>query len=331
MPDSSPAPSAAERAAGKEPDAAVRVRALNKTYRPAGKSPAKRALIDVDLDVPRGCLFGLLGPNGAGKSTLINILAGLVIKTSGHAEIWGHDIEKESRSARASIGVVPQELNIDPFFTPRQLLDLQAGLYGVPPKERETMGILRALGLADKAEAYSRSLSGGMRRRLMVAKAMVHNPPVLVLDEPTAGVDIELRQQLWQQVRALNARGTTVLLTTHYLEEAEELCDRIAIINHGRVIADDTTPNLLARLDSKDLTIVVDRALSEVPPPLAEFNAVLTAPNSLLVHYSVNDSPVAKILAAVGAAGLTVVDLRTEETDLEDIFLQLTRAPADEA
>ncbi len=335
MPDSSPAPSAPEitaktnGAAG--PDAAVWVRGLNKTYKAAGKSPAKRALIDVDLEVPRGCLFGLLGPNGAGKSTLINILAGLVIKTSGEAQIWGHDIVRAPRSARAAIGVVPQELNIDPFFTPRQLLDLQAGLYGVPPKERDTMGILRALGLADKAEAYSRSLSGGMRRRLMVAKAMVHNPPVLVLDEPTAGVDIELRQQLWQQVRALNARGTTVLLTTHYLEEAEELCDRIAIINHGRVIADDTTSNLLARLDSKDLTIVVDRPLSEVPPAFAGFHATLSSPNSLLVHYSVNDSPVAKILAAVSEAGLTVVDLRTEETDLEDIFLQLTRAPADEA
>ncbi len=341
MPDSSPAPSPADIAADEDPEqdiaqsqvqgpaAAVRVRGLNKTYRPSGKVPAKRALIDVNLDVPRGCLFGLLGPNGAGKSTLINILAGLVIKSSGHAEIWGYDIDKEPRAARASIGVVPQELNIDPFFTPRQLLELQAGLYGVPPKERKTMGILRALGLADKAEAYTRSLSGGMRRRLMVAKAMVHNPPVLVLDEPTAGVDIELRQQLWQQVRALNARGTTVLLTTHYLEEAEELCDRIAIINHGRVIADDTTSNLLARLDSKDLTIVVDRALSEVPSSLAEFNVALSAPNSLLIHYSVNDSPVAKILDALSAAGLTVIDLRTEETDLEDIFLQLTRAPAD--
>ena len=313
------------------PDAAVHIRGLNKTYRAAGKSPAKRALIDVDLDVPRGCLFGLLGPNGAGKSTLINILAGLVIKTSGQAEIWGHDIEREPRAARAAIGVVPQELNIDPFFTPRQLLELQAGLYGVPPKERETMGILRALGLADKAEAYSRSLSGGMRRRLMVAKAMVHDPPVLVLDEPTAGVDIELRQQLWQQVRALNARGTTVLLTTHYLEEAEELCDRIAIINHGRVIADDTTPNLLAQLDSKDLTIVVDRALDEVPPALADFDVKLSAPNSLSVHYCVKESPVAQILTAIAEAGLTVIDLRTEEADLEDIFLQLTRAPAEDA
>ena len=341
MPDSSPAPSAADIGTDEEPEqdiaqspipglaAAVRVQELNKTYRPSGKTPAKRALIDVSLEVPRGCLFGLLGPHGARKSTLINILAGLVIKSSGHAEIWGHDIERQPREARAAIGVVPQELNIDPFFTPRQLLELQAGLYGVPPKERKTMGILGALGLADKAEAYARSLSGGMRRRLMVAKAMVRNPPVLVLDEPTAGVDIELRQQLWQQVRALNARGTTVLLTTHYLEEAEELCDRIAIINHGRVIADDTTSNLLAQLDSKDLTIVVDRALSEVPPSLTEFNVTLSAPNSLLVHYSVNDSPVAKILDALSTAGLTVIDLRTEETDLEDIFLQLTRAPAD--
>src|SRR5262249_4201768 len=195
------------------PSEAVAVRSLNKVYR-----GGQAALIDIDLDIPRGCLFGLLGPNGAGKSTLINILAQLVRKTSGKAAVWGYDIDSRPRMAASAIGVVPQELNIDPFFTPRELLDLQAGLYGVPRSERRTMEILQRLRLADKAEAYARSLSGGMRRRLLMAKAMVHNPPVLVLDEPTAGVDVELRQQLWAYVRDLNRSGTTVLLTTHYLE-----------------------------------------------------------------------------------------------------------------
>ena len=219
------------------PDNAVTLQGLGKTYKASGKTGAKVALKNVDLEIPRGHLFGLLGPNGAGKSTLINILAGLVNKTEGRAEIWGYDIDRDARQSRAAIGVVPQELNIDPFFTPYELLELQAGLYGVPPKERKTDEILSILGLSDKAKAYTRTLSGGMRRRLMVAKAMVHSPPILVLDEPTAGVDIELRQQLWERVRQLNRAGTTVLLTTHYLEEAEELCDEIAIINHGSVIA----------------------------------------------------------------------------------------------
>ena len=201
------------------PRDAVSVSGLRKVYKGSGRSPEKVALHDIDLTVPRGSLFALLGPNGAGKSTLINILAGLVRKTSGQAAIWGYDIDRDTRMSRASIGVVPQELNIDPFFTPHELLELQAGLYGVPKRERRTNEILESLGLLDKADAYTRTLSGGMRRRLMVAKAMVHAPPILVLDEPTAGVDIELRQQLWSQVRALNAAGTTVLLTTHYLEK----------------------------------------------------------------------------------------------------------------
>ena len=235
------------------------------------------------------------------------------------------------RQARAAIGVVPQELNIDPFFTPRELLELQAGLYGVPPAERRTMEVLERVGLADKSEAYARTLSGGMRRRLMVAKAMVHEPPVLVLDEPTAGVDIELRQQLWAQVRALNRRGTTVLLTTHYLEEAEELCDRIAIINHGRVIACEPTELLLRRLDSKALTLVVERDLTAIPPQLAPFGCELVSPRRLIIRYRPSQSPVPGILAAVAASGLTVVDMTTEEADLEDIFLQLTRGAHDAA
>ncbi|HMA16194.1 MAG: ABC transporter ATP-binding protein [Bacteroidota bacterium] len=307
------------------PALAVSVRGLTKTYRASGKTKAKTALHAVDLDIPRGSLFGLLGPNGAGKSTLINILAGLVNKTAGSAAIWGYDIDADPRQARAAIGVVPQELNIDPFFTPRELLELQAGLYGVPPAERMSDRILAAMGLADKAEAYARTLSGGMRRRLMVAKAMVHQPPVLVLDEPTAGVDIELRQQLWANVRELNRAGTTVLLTTHYLEEAEELCDRIAIINHGRVIACDDTDSLLARLDNKALTLVFDRDLAGVPEVLARFHPEQTAARRLQFRYHASESPVPQILEAVCGAGLSVIDMSTEETDLEDIFLQLTR------
>jgi ABC-2 type transport system ATP-binding protein len=315
-----PAPSAVPAAL---PDDAVVVRGLNKTYRSKGAA-AKQALIDIDLSVPRGSLFGLLGPNGAGKSTLINILAQLVIKTSGTVTIWGIDIDRQPRAAAAAIGVVPQELNIDPFFTPRELLELQAGLYGVPRAERRTMEILRALHLGDKAEAYTRTLSGGMRRRLMVAKALVHTPPVLVLDEPTAGVDVELRQQLWSYVRALNAAGTTVLLTTHYLEEAEELCDRIAIINHGRVIACEPTSMLLRRLDRKELVFILDEDLAAVPPPLARFDAQLQGPRRIVLRYQPSRTKIGEILAAVQSAGLTVVDMTTLEADLEDIFLQLT-------
>jgi ABC-2 type transport system ATP-binding protein len=305
------------------PEDAVAVRGLNKTYRSKGAA-AKQALIDIDLSIPRGSLFGLLGPNGAGKSTLINILAQLVIKTSGTATIWGIDIDRQPRAAAAAIGVVPQELNIDPFFTPRELLELQAGLYGVPKAERRTMEILKALHLDDKAEAYTRTLSGGMRRRLMVAKALVHTPPVLVLDEPTAGVDVELRQQLWSYVRALNAAGTTVLLTTHYLEEAEELCDRIAIINHGRVIACEPTAVLLRRLDRKELVFILDEDLASVPVPLARFDAQLQGPRRIVLRYQPSRTKISEILAAVQSAGLTVVDMTTLEADLEDIFLQLT-------
>jgi ABC-2 type transport system ATP-binding protein len=312
-------------AAAALPELAVVVRGLDKVYRASGKSGPKHALVEVDLEIPRGSLFALLGPNGAGKSTLINILAGLVNKTGGRAAIWGHDIDRQPRQARAAIGVVPQELNIDPFFTPRELLELQAGLYGVPPGERRSDAILAALGLADKAAAYARTLSGGMRRRLMVAKAMVHNPPVLVLDEPTAGVDIELRQQLWGYVRELNRRGTTILLTTHYLEEAEQLCDRIAIINHGRVIACDTMRALLRRLDNKALTLVLAEEVTRVPTDLESFQPEVIEPGRLLFHYRTSKSPVNEILNAVAASSLTVVDMSTEETDLEDIFLQLTR------
>jgi ABC-2 type transport system ATP-binding protein len=309
------------------PDAAVAISGLNKTYR-GKRGETTPALIDIDLEVPRGSLFGLLGPNGAGKSTLINILAQLVIKSSGQVAIWGVDLDRSPRAAAAAIGVVPQELNIDPFFTPKELLELQAGLYGVPRAERRTMEILAAMGLADRAAAYTRTLSGGMRRRLMVAKALVHNPPVLVLDEPTAGVDVELRQQLWRYVRQLNAAGTTVLLTTHYLEEAEQLCDRIAIIDHGRVIACEPTGALLRRLDRKELVFILADDLAELPAPLARFDAQLQGPRRLVLRYRPSQTRMGEILAAVQAAGLKVADMTTLEADLEDIFLQLTRGVA---
>jgi len=307
------------------PDLAVDIQGLVKTYRGNGKSGPKTALHGVDLQIPRGGLFGLLGPNGAGKSTLINIMAGLVNKTGGTVRLWGHDIDTRTRQARAAIGVVPQELNMDPFFTPREMLDIQAGLYGVPKAERITMELLEAVGLADRADSYARSLSGGMRRRLMVAKAMVHSPPILVLDEPTAGVDIELRQSLWRYVRQLNEAGTTVLLTTHYLEEAEELCDRIAIIHNGGVVADDTTPNLLRRLDSKTLTIHLTDPIEAAPEALVELQAELPDPHRLVLRYRPSQTRLGDILNVMNDTGLRITDLTTEETDLEDIFLQLTR------
>jgi len=301
-------------------EAAVAITDLVKIYK-----GGKRALSGVSLTIHKGELFGLLGPNGAGKSTLINILAGLVNKTSGQVQIWGIDIDRDPRGSRAAIGVVPQELNLDAFFTPRELLEVQAGLYGVPPAERRTDAILAAVGLADKADSYARTLSGGMRRRLLVAKALVHAPPVLVLDEPTAGVDVELRRSLWAYVRTLNARGTTVLLTTHYLEEAEELCDRIAIIDRGELIACDTTAALVGRLDHKELRILVDCDLVEAPDALKPWAAALNGPRHIVVRFQPSSTRVGAIIEAVRGAGLGIVDISTDEADLEDLFLRLTR------
>jgi ABC-2 type transport system ATP-binding protein len=311
----------AERAA---PDDAVSIAGLTKIYRGARGTPAKTALDALDLAIPRGTIFGLLGPNGAGKSTLINILAGLVIKTAGTVELWGIDIDREPRQARAAIGVVPQEIVIDFFFTPRELMEVQAGLYGVPKAERRTDYLLELLGLSDKADVLARTLSGGMRRRLMVAKAMVHAPPVLVLDEPTAGVDVELRQHLWSNVRDLAASGTTILLTTHYLEEAERLCDRIAIIDNGRLVACDTTAALIAKIDEKTLTVTLDRAIQAVPARLAALGIELAAPQKLVLHYQPTRTSLAPVLEAIADAGFSIRDLTSEETGLEEIFLRLT-------
>jgi len=304
------------------PDLAIDIRGLKKTY---GKgASAKQALKGIDLDVPRGAFFGLLGPNGAGKSTMINILAGLVIKTEGQASIWGWNIDSHQREAKRSIGVVPQELNIDPFFSPREALELQAGLYGVRKKDRRTDEILEAVGLTEQADAYARSLSGGMRRRLLVAKAMVHNPPVIVLDEPTAGVDVELRRSFWAYIRRLNDEGVTILLTTHYLEEAERFCDEIAIINRGELVARDTTEGLKRRLDHKMLTLRIEESLAEVPAALSALDCRLTPNGRLQIRYRVSDAPLEDILARVRQAGLTLADLSTTEGDLEDVFVALT-------
>jgi len=303
---------------------ALEVDDLRKIYKGKGKAPDKEALKGVSLKVKRGSFFGLLGPNGAGKSTLINILAGLVNKTSGTAKVCGFDIETDMRYARRALGVVPQELNLDAFFTPREVMEFQAGLYGVPKSQRRTMEILEAMGLADKAESYARTLSGGMRRRLLVAKAMVHMPDVLILDEPTAGVDIGLRQQLWEYVRALNEAGTTIILTTHYLEEAEELCDEIAIINHGEVVACERTENLLSKLDAKTVNLTLSEDIDKVPDSLSHYNASLSHGRRLSVNYAPSEVAITDILSEVSAAGLSITDLSTEEPDLEDAFLQMT-------
>ncbi|GAA4009750.1 ABC transporter ATP-binding protein [Sphingomonas swuensis] len=301
--------------------AAIRIEGLGKTY--AG---GKRALDGISLSIRPGEFFGLLGPNGAGKSTLINILAGLVTKSEGQAEIWGFDIDKHPRNAKLSIGVVPQEILFDPFFTPSEALEIQAGLYGIPKPQRRTAELLAAMRLTDKANAYARTLSGGMKRRLLVAKAMVHSPPILVLDEPTAGVDIELRQQLWAYVRELHAAGTTVILTTHYLEEAEELCDRIAIINHGKVVADEPTPTLLARAQEKNVVVTIDRDLDAVPENICFDKVELKGERRLAITYRKDKVNAGEVLAALQRDGLGIVDVVTKEPDLEDVFLSLVRA-----
>ncbi|RVT90794.1 ABC transporter ATP-binding protein [Sphingomonas crocodyli] len=302
-------------------DAAISIRGLSKIYK-----GGKQALHGIDLDIPRGQIFGLLGPNGAGKSTTINILAGLVNKSAGEVSIWGFDIDRDPRNAKASIGIVPQEIVFDPFFTPRETLENQAGFYGVPPAKRRTMELLGKVHLTDKADAYARSLSGGMKRRLLVAKAMVHSPPVLVLDEPTAGVDVELRQQLWDYVRELNAQGVTIVLTTHYLEEAEELCDRIAIINHGRLITNEPTRDLVGRAQEKAVEVTVDRDLDAAPDAACFDKIELKGSRTLVITYDKSKVNAGEVLAAVQKDGLGIVDVSTREADLEDVFLSLTRS-----
>jgi ABC-2 type transport system ATP-binding protein len=306
------------------PKYAIEVRDLRKTYAATGKMPEKQALKGISLEIPTGSIFGLLGPNGAGKSTFINILAGMVKKTSGTARIWDLDIDEHPRQSRAAIGVVNQEIVADPFFTPFEMLELMAGFYGVPKSERRSVEILAALGLDDKKDAYVRQLSGGMKRRLMVAKALVHNPPVLILDEPTAGVDVELRRLLWDYVRELHAKGTTIILTTHYLEEAEELCDSIAIVNHGEIVACEPTPKLLSRLDYKTLIIEPREPLTEIPAELAMHDAKLRPDGTLAITFKTAETGIGRLLEKARAAGISVADLSTKSPDLEDVFLALT-------
>jgi ABC-2 type transport system ATP-binding protein len=302
---------------------AIELRGLQKTYAATKKSDAKIALSGIDLDIPRGSIFGLLGPNGAGKSTLINILAGLVKKSAGTVNIWGFDQDENPRQSRAAIGVMPQELNLDPFFTPGASLDMQAGLYGVPKAQRKTAEILRLIGLEDKANSYARSLSGGMRRRLLLGKALVHSPQILVLDEPTAGVDIGLRQMLWDNVRQLNADGMTVILTTHYLEEAQEMCDQIAIIHEGSLRALDTTANLLSKLDTK--TLVVQANSTGVIALPAGVTQTTRPDGDLAFTYSRSTTSPGDILDALRLADVKILDIQTEQPDLQDVFLEITK------
>ena len=307
---------------------AIETRQLCKTYASSGKNPPKEALRDVNLKVPRGSIFGLLGPNGAGKSTFINILAGLTTKTSGQARIWGFDIDVNPRHAAVSIGVVPQELSIDAYFSPLEILELQAGLYDVPRSKRRSMEILRAMGLEDKAHVNTRSLSGGMRRRLLVAKALAHDPPVMILDEPTAGVDVELRRHLWEYMKKLRERGATIVLTTHYLAEAQELCDEIAIIDKGAVIVCEPTQDLLHRIDRKTLKVIPETTLSRVPETLNGEDAHLDEDGRLCVSYRRDEESVGALLDKIRQGGVSVRDISVDEADLEEVFLRLTREEA---
>lgn len=306
-------------------DFAIEISGLKKTYKKSKKSAEKIALKSIDLQIKKGSFFGLLGPNGAGKSTIINVLAGLVNKTSGVVKIGGIDIDKNLQETKFKIGIVPQELVLDPFFNVRETLEIYAGYYGIRKADRRTDEIIEALGLKDKATATPRSLSGGMRRRLLVAKALVHNPEILVLDEPTAGVDVELRNQLWEYVKKLNKAGTTILLTTHYLEEAEELCDEIAVINHGEVIAHDRKENLMKLLSNKELiiTAVADVTNIEFLEKLPQLRSKLIARDKISITYDPEKIEVEKILQTISDNKIQIRDISTKQPDLEEIFKHL--------
>lgn len=312
---------------------AIRIENLSKRYAPSkgakgAEAAGKLALDGVSFDVPQGAIFGLLGPNGAGKSTLINTLAGLVNKTSGSVEIWGFDIDRDRRNASRSIGIVPQEIVFDPFFSPFEVLENQGGFYGIPASQRRSEELLAAVHLSDKRNAYARALSGGMKRRLLIAKAMVHSPPILVLDEPTAGVDVELRRQLWELVSELNREGVTVVLTTHYLEEAEELCDTIAIINHGKLITNKPTRELVAMAREKIVRLEVADDIAALPQADVFGACELINPRTLEITYDRDRASAGQVLALVQQAGHTILDVTTREPDLEDVFVQLTTAGA---
>jgi len=303
---------------------AISVNQLTKIYA-KNSTNSVVALNELNLEVKEGEIFGLLGPNGAGKTTFINILSGTVIKTKGSVNVWGFDIDKNPRQVRASVGIVPQEVNLDAFFSPRKLLELQAGLYGVPKKNRITDEILKMVSLEKQANSYSRSLSGGMKRRLLIAKAMVHQPPILVLDEPTAGVDVELRQNLWENVKNLNKQGVTIILTTHYLFEAQEMCDRIAILNKGDLVAHDTTKNLLNRIKTKKIIFKVNKSIDLSKKKISGLSFSSNASNEIIISYERNKHKIEDIINIIKSEGVEIIDLSTEDGNLEDVFIQLTK------
>ncbi|GIR04756.1 MAG: multidrug ABC transporter ATP-binding protein [Candidatus Pelagibacterales bacterium] len=305
-------------------DVAISVRDLNKIYG-VGSKNEKVALNNISLQVKKGSIFGLLGPNGAGKSTFINILADLVRKTSGHIDIFGMSHDEKLKDVKKLMGIVPQELNIDPFFTPYELLEIQAGLFGVPKNNRRTNEILKLLALEDKSHAYARTLSGGMRRRLLIAKAMVHNPEILILDEPTAGVDVELRANLWANINKLNNEGKTIIITTHYLHEAEELCNEIAIIDNGNLITKDTTSNIKSLIDRKQIIISLDSKNFNLDPIMGLDVECEINSDNLIINYKPSEIRFNKILDALRLSNIQIKDLTINETKLEDVFLKLTK------
>ena len=300
------------------------VKNLNKIYLKK-TSKSVHALKNLNLEVKEGEIFGLLGPNGAGKSTFINILAGTTIKTSGNVNVWGFNLDKNPRQVRASIGIVPQEVNVDPFFSPRKLLELQAGLYGIKKKDRITDTILKLVSLENQANSYTRSLSGGMKRRLLVAKALVHQPPIIILDEPTAGVDVELRSNLWKNVKSLNKQGVTIILTTHYLLEAEEMCDRIGILNKGNLVALDSTKNLLKRIQTKIVTFVVNGKVNIENQSLKSLNVIDNQPGQLIVSYEKSLLNIGELINYINKQNIKISDISTDDGNLEDVFVRLTK------
>ena len=304
---------------------ALAVENLTKIYSSPKTKKHNKALNELSFEVRQGEVFGLLGPNGAGKTTFLSILGGTVIKTSGKVNVWGFDLDQNPRQVRASVGIVPQEVNLDAFFSPKKLLELQAGLYGISKENRITDLILKMVSLQDKANAYSRSLSGGMKRRLLIAKAMVHQPPILILDEPTAGVDVELRNNLWENVKALNKEGVTIILTTHYLIEAQEMCDRIAIINKGNLVALDTTEKLLERIKTKKINFKVKIIELNKNLNMKDINFKINSENSILVTYEKNSLDFGEIINYLNENNIKIEDISTEDGDLEDVFVQLTK------
>ena len=303
---------------------ALTVENLTKVYSDSKNKKENKALNDLNFQVKQGEVFGLLGPNGAGKTTFLSILGGTVSKTNGNINVWGFDLDKNPRQVKASIGIVPQEVNLDAFFSPRKLLELQAGLYGITKKDRITDLILEMVALKDKANAYSRSLSGGMKRRLLIAKAMVHQPPILILDEPTAGVDVELRNNLWNNVKELNKEGVTIILTTHYLFEAQEMCDRIAIIDKGNLVALDTTQKLLDRIQTKKINFKVKNIDKNKILKMEGIQFKIDSNDSISVTYEKNSLNFGEIINYLSKNNVKILDIVTEDGDLEYVFVQLT-------